>query len=173
MRCLLIVQHGLGGGVCWQCHCADSNTSTFLPGSVTVTSARNLLGLRACDAMDWMSGAELSKLLYRDNVVVKHGSRKRLACEMSQKASETKSLLGIEDAKKTPQAGLGGPLTRALKNYLLFVSWLLFQLTILTVTFDSVSLTDQCVEAQTQAQAENKTCQKSKARQGKVLVSCR
>ena len=49
-------------------------------------------------------------------MTVKHGSRKRLATELSQKTADVQAALGIEDAKGSSKPGSGGPLTRALKN---------------------------------------------------------
>ena len=67
-----------------------------------------------------MSGAELAKLIYRDNVTIKHASRKRLADEMIQKSLAVPVPL---EGCNVKQPGAGGPLTRALKNYLIFVLW--------------------------------------------------
>ena len=84
---------------------------------------RNLLGLQASDSINGLSGAELSKLIYRDNVTVKHAPRKRLAEEMAHKSFDAQDIEATEDSKKSSKPGLGGPLTRALKNYLISASW--------------------------------------------------
>lgn len=87
-------------------------------------SLRNLIGINAPNhVINSMSSSDLAKLIYRDNVAVKHASRKRLAQEMADKSYAVDLSLGLEDTKDPPVAGAGGPLTRALKNYLLYVSW--------------------------------------------------
>ena len=93
---------------------------------------RNLLGMSPSQCTSQMTAAELAKLIYRDNMEVKHGSRKRLAQEISDKMTG----IGADqvDESKKNKPGLGGPLTRALKDYLVHVAWppivLMCQLTV-------------------------------------------
>ena len=80
---------------------------------------RYLLCLRPCPYLDMLSDSQMAKLLYRDTVQQKHGSRKRLASELKA-VSETAhppddngpGRLG--DSPRSFQ-----PLTRALTDYVL------------------------------------------------------
>ena len=87
--------------------------------SCRVACSRNLLGLKPSEQLNQLSSSDLAKLIYRDNIAVKHSSRKRLAEEVASKMPET--TLAVQE-KQSSKPGAGGPLTRALKDYLLYVS---------------------------------------------------
>ena len=82
------------------------------------------MGLRPSRALkvvlDGFSDSDVAKLVYRDNIKVKHGGRKRLAEEISSKPPVA-SLRANKDALEDRDEA--EPLSKALVAYLLEVGY--------------------------------------------------
>lgn len=64
-----------------------------------------------------MPDCDIPKLLYRDNVTLKHASRKRLADEIQSIAADPDAPAPRE--RKKPRSFSGGPMSKALVEYLM------------------------------------------------------
>lgn len=69
------------------------------------------------------SDSEVSRLLYRDTVELKHASRKRLASELASKNLATFDGPRLRDDPHPRTESSANPLVKALKDYLL-EAWL-------------------------------------------------
>ena len=101
---------------------------------------RTLLGLHpaAWEYLSTLDAPELTKLVYRDHIILKHAGRKRLACEMETKLkgierpqSSNQALASTTDEAEAKRTHV---VSKALVRYLTTVSWL-FSLYYLNVLF--------------------------------------
>ena len=76
---------------------------------------RHLLGMVECPALNALSEAELAKLIYKDNIKLKHASRQRLALELEDAARDLPEMRGQKPSDKKPASAL----TKSLISYLL------------------------------------------------------
>lgn len=102
-------------------------------GSCLPCEIRALLGLhnQACEYIDTLPAHEILKLVYRDHIVLKHASRKRLASEMADTTKELEAhdcrdggpvLAALGNHGETLSADI---LSKMLVRYLLLVLWLI------------------------------------------------
>ena len=81
---------------------------------------RHLIGLKPSPMLNAMlsrlSDSDVAKLVYRDNIKIKHGNRKRLATEIAGKP--VASLRDRENQNNDEDAADSDPLSKALVAYL-------------------------------------------------------
>ena len=95
------------GGFCF--YCVDD-----------LTVARSLLGMQPTEYLMGLPDAELAKLIYRDDITIKHASRQRLADELQDKAdgsAKNPEKMAVCDTNEKTQGA--GALSKALVQYLL------------------------------------------------------
>ena len=68
-----------------------------------------------CEALSALSEAELAKLIYKDNIKLKHASKKRLARELEAGARDLPEMRGQKPADKK----FASALTKSIIAYLL------------------------------------------------------
>lgn len=83
---------------------------------------RHLLGLQPSVQFNRITNSQMAKLVYRDNINLKHGSRKRLANELEVKMAAGDDAPALRD-KKVKEVKTPNPLSKALTDYLLQVHW--------------------------------------------------
>lgn len=83
----------------------------------------SLLGMQPTEYLMGLPDAELAKLIYRDDITIKHASRQRLADELQDKAdgsAKNPEKMAVCDTNEKTQGA--GALSKALVQYLLKVS---------------------------------------------------
>ena len=67
---------------------------------------------------------ELMKVVYRDHIVMKHASRKRLATEMTETSKKIDNQLNAENPRsENPEQVTMDVLSKMLVRYLILVPW--------------------------------------------------
>lgn len=98
-------------------------TWPFFKNSLLVLVLRHLLGLQPSAQFRRITNSEIAKLVYRDNINLKHGPRKRLAKELEVKMAAGDDAPALRD-KKVKEVKTPNPLSKALTDYLLQVHWI-------------------------------------------------
>ena len=86
---------------------------------------RYLLGFKRSEPLDALADSDVAKLVYRDNISIKHAGRNRLSHEVQSLANSTDTVSLYGKRNQNPMdklTALGGPLSKALTAYLLEVS---------------------------------------------------